>query len=107
VEPDLVERMKLGGLADGHFSYGPFFMDRPREPFSDERHLFGDGQLHSCEPYREMERKFFSDNAEIMRENYFDVGLLLGEDSVEVLAEEEDINLHDHVPIGSVEEILW
>ena len=23
VEPDLVERMKLGGLADGHFSYGP------------------------------------------------------------------------------------
>jgi len=42
VEPDLVERMKLGGLADGHFSYGPFFLDLPREPFSNERHLFSD-----------------------------------------------------------------
>ena len=107
MEPDLVERMKLGGLADGHFSYGPFFLDRPREPFSDERHSFGDGQLHSCEPYLEMERKFFSDNAEIMRENYFDVGLLLGEDPVEDVAVEEAINLDDLVPIRSAEEIQW
>ncbi len=65
MELDLVERMKLGGLADGHFSYGPSFLDLPREPFSDERHSFGDGQLHSCEPYLEMERKFFSDNGRI------------------------------------------
>jgi len=107
VEPDLVERMKLGGLADGHFSYGPFFLDLPREPFSDERHSFGDGQLHSCELYLEMERKFFSDNAEIMRENYFDVGLLLGEDPVEDVAVEEAINFDDLVPIRSAEEIQW
>jgi hypothetical protein len=107
VEPDLVERMKLGGLADGHFSYGPSFLDLPREPFSDERHSFGDGQLHSCEPYLEMERKFFSDNAEIMRENYFDVGLLLGEDPVEDVAVEEAINIDDLVPVRSAEEIQW
>ena len=79
VEPDLVMRMTLGGLSDGHFSYGPSFPGLLREPFSNERHLFGDSQLHTCDPYLEMERKFFSDNMEIMRENYFDVGLLLGE----------------------------
>jgi hypothetical protein len=99
--------MKLGGLSDGHFSYGPFFPDLPREPFSDERHTFGDGQLHSCEPYLEMERKFFSDNAEIMRENYFDVGLLLGEDPVEDVAVEEAINFDDLFPVRSAEEIQW
>jgi hypothetical protein len=69
--------------------------------------MFGDSQLHSCEPYLEMERKFFSDNAEIMRENYFDVGLLLGEDPVEDLAVEEAINYDDLVPVRSAEEILW
>jgi hypothetical protein len=54
-----------------------------------------------------MERKFFSDNAEITRENYFDVGLLLGEDPVEDLAVEEAINYDDLVPVRSAEEILW
>jgi hypothetical protein len=107
VEPDLVERMKLGGLCDGHFSYGPSFPDLPRGPFSDERHSFGDGQLHSCEPYLEMERKFFSDNAEIMRENYFDVGPLLGEDPVEDVVVEEAIDYDDLVPVRSAEEIQW
>jgi len=107
VEPDLVMRMMLGGLSDGHFSYGPSFPGLLREPFSNERHLFGDSQLHTCEPYLEMERKFFSDNAEIMRENYFDVGLLLGEDPVEDLAVEEAINYDDLVPVRSAEEILW
>ncbi len=107
MEPDLVTRMRLGGLSDGHFSYGPSFPGLLREPFSNERHSFGDSQLHTCEPYLEMERKFFSDNAEIMRENYFDVGLLLGEDPVEDLAVEEAINYDDLVPVRSVEEILW
>jgi hypothetical protein len=69
--------------------------------------MFGDSQLHTCEPYLEMERKFFSDNVEIMRENYFDVGLLLGEDPVEDLAVEEAINYDDLVPVRSAEEILW
>jgi hypothetical protein len=107
VEPDLVTRMRLGGLADGHFSYGPFFPGLPRDPFSNERHMFGDSQLHTCGPYLEMERKFFSDNAEIMRENYFDVDVLLGEDPVEHLAVEEAINYDDLVPFRSAEEIMW
>jgi hypothetical protein len=107
VEPDLVMRMMLGGLSDGHFSYGPSFPGLLREPFSNERHMFGDSQLHTCEPYLEMERKFFSDNMEIMRESYFDVDLLLGEDPVEDLAVEEAINYDDLVPVGSAEEILW
>jgi hypothetical protein len=107
VEPDLVTRMRLGGFSDGHFSYGPSFPGLLREPFSNERHMFGDSQLHACEPYLEMERKFFSDNMEIMRENYFDVGLLLGEDPVEDLAVEEAINYDDLVPVRSAEEILW
>jgi hypothetical protein len=107
VEPDLVMRMMLGGLSDGHFSYGPSFPGLPREPFSNERHMFGDSQLHTCEPYLEMERKFFSDNMEIMRENYFDVDLPLGEDPVEDLAVEEAINYDDLVPVRSAEEILW
>jgi hypothetical protein len=107
VEPDLVMRMMLGGLSDGHFSYGPSFPGLPREPFSNERHMFGDSQLHTCEPYLEMERKFFSDNMEIMRENYFCVDLLLGEDPVEDLAVEEAINYDDLVPVRSAEEILW
>jgi hypothetical protein len=54
-----------------------------------------------------MERKFFSDNAEIMRENYFDVGLLLGEDPVEDVAVEEAINFDDLFPVRSAEEIQW
>ena len=107
MEPDLVERMKLGGLADGHFSYGPFFLDLPREPFSNERHLFSDSQLHCCVPYLELEKKFFDDNAAIVRENYFDVGLLLGVDPAENLAVEEVVDYDDLVPAISVEEILW
>ena len=106
MEPDLVERMKLGGLADGHFSYGPFFLDLPREPFSNERHLFSDSQLHCCVPYLELEKKFFDDNAAIVRENYFDVGLLLGVDPAENLAVEEVVDYDDLVPAISVEEIL-
>ncbi len=107
MEPDLVTRMRSGGLSDGHFTYGPSFPGLPWEPFSNERHLFGDSRLHTCGPYLEMEREFFSDNAAIMREFYFDVDLLLGEDPVEDLAVEEAVNYDDLVPVLSAEEILW
>jgi hypothetical protein len=107
VEPDLVMRMRLGGSSDGHFSYGPSFPGLSREPFSNERHLFSDSRLHTCGPYLEMEKKFFGDNAAIVREFYFDADLLLGEDPVEDLAVEEAVNYEDLVPVLSAEEILW
>jgi len=107
VEPDLVTRMRLGGSSDGHFSYGPSFPGLSREPFSSERHLFSDSQLHTCGPYLEMEKKFFSDNAAIVREFYFDADLLLGVDPDEDLAVEEAVNYDDLVPVLSAEEILW
>ncbi len=106
MEPDLVERMKSGGLSDGHFVYGPSFPGVFREPFSNERHLFSDSQLHCCVPYLELEKKFFDDNAAIVRENYFDADLLLGVDPAEDLAVEEVVNYDDLVPAISVEEIL-
>ncbi len=107
MEPDLVTRMRLGGSSDGHFSYGPSFSGVFREPFSGERHLFSDSQLHSCGPYLALEKRFFSDNAEIVRENYFDADLLLGVDPDEDLAVEEAVNYDDLVPVLSAEEILW
>jgi hypothetical protein len=54
-----------------------------------------------------MEKKFFSDNAAIVRENYFDAGLLLGVDPDEDLAVEEAVNYDDLVPVLSAEAILW
>jgi hypothetical protein len=69
--------------------------------------MFGDSQLHTCGPYLEMERMFFSDNAAILRENYFDVDLLLGEGPVGGLAVEEAVNYDDLVPVLSAEGILW
>ena len=107
MEPDLVERMKSGGLYDGHFAYGPFFPCVSREPFSNERHFFSDSQLHCCVPYLELEKKFFDDNAAIVRENYFDADLLLGVDPAEDLAVEEVVDYDDLVPAISVEEIVW
>jgi len=107
VEPDLVERMKSGGLSDGYFVYGPSFPVVFREPFSNERHLFSDSQLHCCVPYLELEKKFFDDNAAIVRENYFDADLLLGVDPAEDLAVEEVVDYDDLVPAISVEEIVW
>ena len=106
MEPDLVERMKSGGLSDGHFAYGPFFPCVSREPFSNERHFFSDSQLHCCRPYLELEKKFFDDNAAIVRENYFDADLLLGVDPAGDLAVEEVVDYDDLVPF-SVEEIVW
>jgi hypothetical protein len=107
VEPDLVERMKSGGLSDGYFVYGPSFPVVFREPFSNERHLFSDSQLHCCRPYLELEKKFFDDNAAIVRENYFDADLLLDVDPAEDLAVEEVVDYDDLVPAISVEEIVW
>jgi hypothetical protein len=69
--------------------------------------LFSDSQLHSCGPYLELEKKFFNDNAAIVRENYFDADLLLGVDPDEDLAVEEAVNYDDLVPVLSAEEILW
>jgi hypothetical protein len=107
VEPDLVTRMRSGGLSDGHFSYGPSFPGLSRVPFSSERHLFGDSRLHNCGPYLEMERKFFSDNEAIAREFYFDADLLLGVDPAEAVAVEEAVNYEDLVPALSADKILW
>ena len=107
MEPDLVERMKSGGLSDGYFVYGPSFPVVFREPFSNERHLFSDSQLHCCVPYLELEKKFFDDNAAIVRENYFDADFLLGVDPAEDLAVEEVVDYDDLVPAISVEEIVW
>ncbi len=107
MEPDLVTRMKLDESSDGHFSYGPSFPGLFREPFSNERHLFSDSQLHTCGPYLEMEKKFFSDNAAIVRECYFDANLLLGVDPVEDLVVEEAVNYEDLVPVLPAEEIEW
>jgi hypothetical protein len=98
--------MRLDESADGHFSYGPS-LGLFREPFINERYLFGDSQLHTCEPYLEMERKFFSDNAAIVREVFFDTDSLLGVDSDEDLGVEEAVNAEDLVPVLSAEEIQW
>ncbi len=74
--------MRLDEASDGHFSYGPS-LGLFREPFVNERYLFSDSQFHTCAPYLEMEKKFFSDNAAIVREVYFDSDVLLGVDPEE------------------------
>jgi hypothetical protein len=71
VEPDLVRRMRLDEASDGNFSYGPS-LSLEREPFINEPYLFSDSQYHTCVSYLEMEKKFFSDNAVIVREVFFD-----------------------------------
>jgi hypothetical protein len=106
VEPDLVTRMRLDESSDGHFSYGPS-LGLFREPFSNERYLFSDSQFHTCGPYLEMEKKFFSDNAAIVREVYFDADLLLGVDPEEDLTVEEAVNYEDLVPEVPAEQIQW
>ena len=63
----------------GNFFYGPAVMVPYREPFANERYLFG--KYHDCGKYAELEEKFFSENKEIMREVFFDINDLLGVDS--------------------------
>jgi len=106
VEPDLVTRMRLDESADGHLSYGPS-LSLFREPFANERYLFGDSQYHNCRPYLDMEKEFFSNNAAIVREVYFDTDILLGADSEEDVGVEEAVNAEDLVPVLSAEEIEW
>ncbi len=92
--------------SDGNFSYGPS-LSLEREPFINERYLFSDSQYHTCGPYLEMEKKFFSDNAAIVREVFFDTNDLLGVDSEDDLNVEEAVNYEDLVPVLSAEEIQW
>ncbi len=106
VEPDLVTRMRLDEASDGHFFFGPS-LGLCREPFFNKRYLFSDSQFHTCGPYLELEKKFFSDNAAIVREVYFDADLLLGVDPEEDLGVEEAVNYEDLVPVLPAEEIEW
>jgi hypothetical protein len=98
--------MRLDEASDGDFSYGPS-LSLEREPFINERYLFSDSQYHTCGPYLEMEKKFFSDNAAIVREVFFDTNDLLGVDSEDDLNVEEAVNYEDLVPVLSAEEIQW
>ena len=80
----------------GNFFYGPAVMVPHREPFANERYLFG--QYHDCGKYAELEKKFFSENEEIMREVFFDTNNLLGVDSDEEVDEVVSVNYHNFVP---------
>ena len=81
----------------GNFFYGPAVMVPYRELFANERYLFG--QYHDCGKYGELEKKFFSENAEIMREIFFDTNNLLGVDSDEDMASADvPVNYYDFVP---------
>ena len=80
----------------GNFFYGPTVMVPHREPFANERYLFG--QYHDCGKYAELEKKFFSENEEIMREVFFDTNNLLSVDSDEEVDEVVSVNYHNFVP---------
>jgi hypothetical protein len=54
-----------------------------------------------------MEKEFFSDNAAIVREVYFDTDSLFGVDSEEDVGVEDAANYEDLVPVMSAEEIQW
>jgi hypothetical protein len=81
-----------------NFFYGPSVMVPYREPFANEHYLFGDSQYHACGKYVELEKKFFSENEEIMRETFFDTNNLLGVDSDEDVDEDVPVNYYDLVP---------
>ncbi len=80
----------------GNFFYGPAVMVAHRDPFANERYLFG--KYHDCGKYAELEKKFLSENEEIMREVFFDTNNLLGVDSEEDLDVEDAENYQDLVP---------
>jgi hypothetical protein len=98
VEPDLVAKMRSDEGSGDNFFYGPSVMVPYGEPFANERYLFGDGQYHACGKYADLEKKFFSENEEIMREIFFDTNNLLGVDSDEDVDEDVPVNYHDLVP---------
>ncbi len=93
IEPDLVAKMRSDEGPGGNFFYGPAVMVPYREPFANERYLFG--KYHDCEKYAELERKFISENEEVMREVFFDTNNLLGVDSEEDVDEEDAVNYDD------------
>jgi hypothetical protein len=95
--------MRLDEGSDGNFLYGPS-LSLDREPFVNERYLFSDSQYHNCGPYLDMEKRFFSENAAIVREVFFDTNNLLGVDSEEDLDVEEAVNYEDLVPVILPEE---
>jgi hypothetical protein len=96
VELDLVTKMRSDEGSGGNFFYGPAVMVPHREPFANERYLFG--QYHDCRRYAELEKKFFNENEEIMREVFFDTNNLLGVDSDEDVDEVVLVNYEDFVP---------
>ena len=51
VESDLVAKMRSDEGSGGNFFYGPAVMVPYREPFANERYLFGDSQYHACGKY--------------------------------------------------------
>jgi hypothetical protein len=69
-----------------------------REPFANECYLLGDSRYHACGRYADLEKKFFSENEEIMREIFFDTNNLLGVDSDEDVGEDVPVNYYDLVP---------
>jgi hypothetical protein len=80
----------------GNFFYGPAVMVPYREPFANERYLFG--KYHDCGKYAELEKKFFSENEEIIREVFFDTNSLLGLDSDEDVEDVVSVKYEDFVP---------
>jgi len=80
----------------GNFFYGPAVMVPYREPFANERYLFG--KYHDCGKYAELEKKFSSENEEIMREVFFDTNNLLGVDSDEDVEDVVSVKYEDFVP---------
>jgi hypothetical protein len=80
----------------GNFFYGPAVMVPDREPFANERYLFG--KFHDCEKYAELEKKFCSENEEIIREVFFDTNNLLGVDSDEDVEDVVSVKYEDFVP---------
>jgi hypothetical protein len=89
--------MRLDEGCDGNFFYGPS-LSLDREPFVNERYLFSDGQYHNCKPYLDMEKEFFSENAAIVREVFFDTDSLLGVGSEEDVGLEDAVEYEDLVP---------
>ena len=98
IEPDLVAKMRSDEGSCDNFFFGPSVMVPYREPFAYERYMFGDSQYHACGKYAALEKKFFSENEEIMREIFFDTNNLLGVDSDDDVDEVVPVNYHDLVP---------
>jgi hypothetical protein len=94
----LVAKMRSDEGSGDNFFYGPSVMVPYREPFANEQYLFGDSRYHACGRYADLEKKFFSENEEIMREIFFDTNNLLGVDSDVDVDEDVPVNYHDLVP---------